>query len=225
MGPGGAEGRSGWQLVDDSRRGDERAFAELWRRYHPQVQRFVRSKVHDTATAEDLTSEVFIRAWTAIGTVSDQGQDVGAWLIRMARNRVIDHARAQARSRVFIPPVPLTSRDSAAADLLPGPDVTVPEQLAEAGVAAQLAAYLEQVPARERECLRLRYAEELSGAQIGEVLGSSAAGARTLQYRAMTRLRTLIGADGHCCADSFAAAAIDLPRQRSGRDRRAKEVA
>lgn len=215
----GTDERRSWQLVDAARQGDQDAFAELWRRYQPQVQRFIFSKVRDNATAEDLTSEVFTRAWMAIGTVSNQGQDFGAWLIAMARNRVIDHARAHARSKVVIPSEPLTGQDTCTAGLVPGPDMTVPEEWSEAGVSAQLADYLERVPARERACIRLRYGDDLSAAEIGQVLGSSAAGARTLQYRAMTRLRDLIGADGHCCCDSFAEAAVDVPRQRTSDSR------
>ena len=129
----------------------------------------------------------------------------GAWLITIARHKVIDEARAVARSPVRVPRTPVTSEDSSVTGAVPGPETTVPEQLDRAGVSVQLGRYLAQLAIREQECLRLRYAEELPGEQISQALRCSASGARTLQYRAVKRLSGLLADDGHVSSAGFVA--------------------
>jgi RNA polymerase sigma-70 factor (ECF subfamily) len=198
--------RDGWALVTAAQDGNVDAFGELWKRYQPEVQRFISGKVRDQAAAEDLTSETFLRAWQALGSARDQGRDIGAWLITIARHKVIDETRAVARSPVRVPRTPVTSEDSSVAGAVPGPETTVPEQLDRAGVSVQLGRYLAQLAIREQECLRLRYAQELPGEQISQALRCSASGARTLQYRALKRLGGLLADDGHASSASFLAA-------------------
>ena len=67
-----------WELVAASQAGDRAAFAELYRRFRPVIERYVGWRVQDWAEVEDLVSETFLRALRGIGSVSYQGRDVGA---------------------------------------------------------------------------------------------------------------------------------------------------
>jgi RNA polymerase sigma-70 factor (ECF subfamily) len=200
---------TGWDLVSRAQAGDERAFGELLLRYRPQVRRFVASKVRDREAVEDLTSETFLRAWRSLNTARDQGRDVSSWLVRIAHNLVIDHARAVARSGFVSVGDPTELPDPGVA----GPEAFVPEQRNRRGASQRLGGYLQELPVRERECLRLRFVGELSAAQVGDELGCTAVAAKTLQYRAVRRLAAVLEADGFTGSDEFAAASPD-PRQR-----------
>jgi RNA polymerase sigma-70 factor (ECF subfamily) len=200
--------RRGWDLVAAAQAGDHAAFGELWLRYRPQIQRFVASKLRDRDAVEDLTSETFLRAWRALGTARDQGREVGSWLVRIAHNLVVDHARATARSRAIFAE-PTGSDDAPGVVFAPGPESGIPEQHNRAGTSVHLRSYLDQLPARERQCLRLRFMEELSAAEIGESMGCTASAAKTVQYRAVRRLAGLLEADGYTSSAEFAAASPD----------------
>src|SRR5689334_21893723 len=83
----------GRQLVARHQAGDPHAYAEIYTRYRGDVQGFIYRRVQDRELAEDLTHDVFTRALRHIGRWQWQGKDVGAWLITIARNIVIDHIR------------------------------------------------------------------------------------------------------------------------------------
>src|SRR6185436_8708591 len=73
-------------LVARVQAGDTSAFDGIYRRYYDPVFRFIWFRVTSRAVAEDLTSEVFLRALKRIGSFTWQGRDLGAWLITIARN-------------------------------------------------------------------------------------------------------------------------------------------
>src|ERR1700736_3345884 len=77
---------------------DPAAFGELYDRYFSQIYRFVYSRVRDQTAAEDVTSEVFMKALRGIGRYQDTGRPFSAWLYQIAVNAVNDRYRA---SRTF----------------------------------------------------------------------------------------------------------------------------
>ena len=107
---GGAEGGAagtgtspGWEspagnpimaLVERAQDGDGEAFGQLYDHYADTVYRYIYYRVGGKATAEDLTSETFLRALRRIGTFTYQGRDFGAWLVTIARNLVADHFKS-----------------------------------------------------------------------------------------------------------------------------------
>ena len=88
---------TGWELVRAAQGGDRDAFAEFYRRYRRLVLSDLRLRgVHDS-DIDDVASEVFLRAWRSLHTVTEQRDDPSAWLVTIARNLVIDRARSAAR--------------------------------------------------------------------------------------------------------------------------------
>src|ERR671935_74058 len=79
-------------------KGESAAFGLLYDRHVDAIYRYVYYRVRDDAEAEDLTSEVFMRAMKAIARYEPR-QAFLAWLYRIARNAVIDRAR---RARVQV---------------------------------------------------------------------------------------------------------------------------
>ncbi|MFF4155165.1 sigma-70 family RNA polymerase sigma factor [Streptomyces sp. NPDC001651] len=80
--------------VARAQHGDRQAFGRLYDEYCDTVYRYVYYRVGAKATAEDLTSETFLRALRRIGTFTWQGRDFGAWLVTIARNLVADHFKS-----------------------------------------------------------------------------------------------------------------------------------
>lgn len=156
---------------------DPRAFTPLYERYVEQVYRYCHARLCSRELAEEATSEVFLKALSALGRY----QDVlfAAWLFRIAHNVVVDFHRQRAT-------VPL----EAAGDL-PDPGRS-PESLAvDRAEMRTVRAALALLPADERAVIELPYAG-YSGQQIADTLGRSPNAVKQLRYRALRRLRILL---------------------------------
>src|SRR6478609_4139403 len=84
------------ELVAAVRRGDDRAFEELFRRYHPRVTAYVARMVGCREHAEEIAQEAFISALRRLRE-TDQSIAFKAWIYGIARNGAIDHLRARTR--------------------------------------------------------------------------------------------------------------------------------
>jgi RNA polymerase sigma-70 factor, ECF subfamily len=80
-------------LVRQAKSGDSDAFAQLYDAYLERVYRYVFFRVTDEETAEDLTSQVFLKAWEHLDHYQLTSTPFLAWLYTIARNQVIDHYR------------------------------------------------------------------------------------------------------------------------------------
>ncbi len=177
---------SSWDLVAAAQRGSRDAFGQLYARYLPVVAGFLRRRLRDRGLVEDLTSETFARAWRAIRSVRDQGRDVGAWFLTIARNLVRDHVRSHRVQREA-----LTADVEALVDVAvaltstPSVERVVLARLAAAELGRRVAA----LPAGQREVIWLRFEHGLSARQVAARLGRSEGAVKALQHRAITRLR------------------------------------
>lgn len=74
-------------------------FSEVYDQYIEQIYRFVFLKVSSEETAEDLTSEIFTRAWESMKGGTDI-KNCRAFLYQIARNRIIDHYREKGKNQI-----------------------------------------------------------------------------------------------------------------------------
>jgi len=81
------------KAVRKAKSGDHEAFAQLYDAYIERVYRYVYFRVTDEMTAEDLTSQVFLKAWENLDRYQIGKSPFIAWLYTIARNQVIDHYR------------------------------------------------------------------------------------------------------------------------------------
>jgi len=168
-------------LVDRAQAGDGAAFAQLYDRYVDQTFGYVYRRVQHRQTAEDLTSDVFLRAFRRLHTFEWQGVDVGAWIMTIARNRVHDHFKS-ARFRME------RASDQTPED--PSPDTADdPERVAMGrDMARALGRALEQLSDDHREVIELRFVHDRSVAETAEIMGRTVGAAKALQYRALKAL-------------------------------------
>jgi RNA polymerase sigma-70 factor (ECF subfamily) len=172
-----------WELVARAQAGDAEGFGELYDRYVDVVFRFLYHRVGDRATAEDFTSETFVRALRRIDSLSFQGRDVGAWLVTIARNIVLDHVKS-SRYRLEVSTADMRDADRATE----GPEEAVVARLTN----AELLAGMQQLSDDQRECLVLRFMQGLSVAETAAAMGKKDGAIKALQHRAVRRLASLL---------------------------------
>ena len=172
-------------LVDRAREGDPDAFASLYDRYVERVYRFVLYRVHgDTALAEDITSEVFLRALRKIKGFTWQGRDVGAWFLTIGRNLVLDHFKSgRARLEVLGIENPVAVDDR----------VLDAEDAALSRVSTQdLYKAIQQLGTEQQEVIYWRFLQGYSVAEAAAAMGKTDGAIKALQYRAVKALYKLV---------------------------------
>jgi RNA polymerase sigma-70 factor (TIGR02952 family) len=172
-----------WALVRRTQEGDAEAFGELYDHYVGMVHRYVHHRVGDRTTAEDVTSETFVRALRRIDSLSFQGRDVGAWLITIARNIVFDHVKS-SRYRLEVTTADMRDADTAT----DGPEDAVVQKLTNEA----LVECIRKLGPEQQECLVLRFLHGLSVAETAEVMGKRDGAIKALQHRAVRRLAGLL---------------------------------
>jgi RNA polymerase sigma-70 factor (ECF subfamily) len=186
-----------WSLVERAQAGDATAFGEIYREHADQVFHFVYKRVGSARQlAEDITSETFLRAWRRISTVTWQGRQIGAWLITIARNLVIDHYKL-ARSRYER--LTADMRDAAPLDESPegNPEQSVVDELVARQTVYLLRASLIHLTPEQRRVIQLRFYIGLGIAETAAAMGITVGACKALQYRAVQALgRILTGTPG-----------------------------
>jgi RNA polymerase sigma-70 factor (TIGR02952 family) len=172
-----------WALVAQAQAGDAEAFGRLYDHYVTMVHRYVYYRVGDRATAEDVTSETFVRALRRIDSLSFQGRDVGAWLVTIARNIIRDHVKS-SRYRLEVSTADMRDADQAT----DGPEDAVVQHLAN----RELLACVQQLGSEQQECIVLRFIHGLSVAETAEIMGKKDGAIKALQHRAVRRLAGLL---------------------------------
>jgi RNA polymerase sigma-70 factor (ECF subfamily) len=95
-------------------------FAQLYQQHIDAVFNYCLYRVGDVAVAEDLTADVFERAWSARHRYNSGRASFSTWLLTIARRRVIDWQRSQGRRHIV-------ELDERVPSPLPGPDVLAQE--------------------------------------------------------------------------------------------------
>lgn len=157
----------------------------LFQTHYQDVYRYLYSLTRDAALAEDLASETFLEAVTALTGFRGQS-DVRTWLFTIARRRWAAHLKKQKRS----PAVETLSL--LLESPLPGPE----EQALAAELTGRVSALLESEPPRTRRVVELRLAG-LSFYEIGRKTGLSENSARVIFFRARQRLKDTLEKEGY----------------------------
>ncbi|MXV96862.1 MAG: sigma-70 family RNA polymerase sigma factor [Gemmatimonadetes bacterium] len=159
---------------------------EAWFRDHREpVYRYVRFRVATRDVAEDLTSDVFIKALRSLGSYDPRKSAPRTWLLRIARNAVTDYLRTlQRRGRLHV-----------SLDRVPDLVHRAPSQEERMLRAEQVQRLLNAVAtlrAADQEVLSLRYGAGLANLEIAETLKISANAVAVRVHRALSRLRAAV---------------------------------
>jgi len=173
------------RLIQRAKEGDPAAFAEIYDQQQPAIYRYIFYRVGDVATAEDLTSEVFVRLVEKVDRFTYRGRPLLAWLYTIARNLVTDYRRRAGQAAML----PLDGQLVAEGGNM--------EQAAERRLAQQrLAAALTHLTEDQRQVIILKFIEGLNNAEVAQMLGKSAGAVKSLQHRALAALRRILERNG-----------------------------
>jgi RNA polymerase sigma-70 factor (ECF subfamily) len=159
---------------------DSRAFTLLYDRYVDKIYRYIHYKVGTSAQAEDLTAQVFLKAWENIGKYRWTERPFSAWLYRIAHNAVVDHFRTH-RATELLEDVPLEDERAASLDDL------AEQRLTRERVKQAIA----QLTDEQQEVIILKFLEGYSTAEVARLIGKEQGAVRALQHRALDTLQRI----------------------------------
>jgi RNA polymerase sigma-70 factor (ECF subfamily) len=165
-------------LVERAKQRDQEAFAQLYEEYFGRIYRYIVFKIGDEMEAEDMTQQVFLKALRSISSFRWKGVSFSAWLYRIAHNQVVDYLRRKAK-RVA---VPLNESIASGGD----DPQKVTEQRADI---EQVLAAAKHLTEAQREVISLRFAGDLSIAEVAKAMGRSEGAIKALQHSAIVALR------------------------------------
>ncbi|MCL4467018.1 MAG: sigma-70 family RNA polymerase sigma factor [Chloroflexi bacterium] len=162
--------------------GDGEAFGRIYDLYLNGIYRYVYYRLGSARDAEDVTEQVFCKAWEAIGRFHPDGTPVVAWLLRIAHNAVIDHHRTRKD---------LAPLDEGVIDEASWADPVETATLC--CTQGELREAILGLKPEQRQVILLRFIEGLDYAGVAATLGKSEGAVRVIQHRALAALRQALG--------------------------------
>jgi RNA polymerase sigma-70 factor (ECF subfamily) len=173
-------------LVRRLQKRDPQALGELYDKYGRLAFALIYRIVRDTATAEDLVQETFLRVWNrAQGFDADRGA-LGGWLLAVARNRAIDYLRSAGGKLRNALELEETAHPSLYLDL--------EKEVLNSDKARRLRKAMEKLTTNQRDAIELAYFEGLSQTEMAERMGQPLGTVKTWVRTALKHLREELGA-------------------------------
>ncbi|MDO8616066.1 MAG: sigma-70 family RNA polymerase sigma factor [Dehalococcoidia bacterium] len=173
-----------WQLVRRAQSYEEDALQQLYQTYYPKIYSYAFLQMGDVQAAEDLASDVMLKMIESIRTYRFRGLPFGAWIFRIARNRLIDlHRRRRRRGEVDL--------SETLASVLASPQALA-ERALERG---QLQVALKHLTDEQRQVIVLKFIQGFDNRSVGRIMGRSEGAIKSLQHRALRALRRLLEED------------------------------
>jgi RNA polymerase sigma-70 factor (ECF subfamily) len=187
-----AEGSGGYtdaEVMLRVKAGDESAFDFLVQKYRRPLVSFMYRMAHNTAAAEDLAQEVFLRVYRSRQTYEASAKFT-TWLYRIATNLAVNHARDTRKERPEIT-VSLDEPDEETGTTMDVADtsVTAEQNLVRRERLAAIRSKVEALPERQRLAVIMHKYQQMDYKQISEVLKLSESATKSLLFRAYESLR------------------------------------
>jgi len=171
-------------LIQQAVKGDRAAFAALYDKYVDQVYRHVYYRVSNQSDTEDITQEVFIKAWKAINRYKKTGAPFVAWVFTIAHNLIVDYYKTRKRF------VSLEKAKASSAS-----DETNPEVMTEASLnRSYIRSVILKLKGDKQKVILMRFIDGFSYAEIAKTLNKSEGAVRVIQHRALNDLRHMLTA-------------------------------
>ena len=164
--------------------GDRESFGLLYERYIERIFNYVYYRTGNLHDAEDLTARVFQRAMNHIHKYTDRGVPFSAWLYRIAHNLVANWHRDRSRKQE----IPLNELP-----VVPSKDDRPETTLVRSQEQDWLLKLIRQLPPERQTLLILKFVENLSNAEIGQIMGRSEGAVKSLYHRTLLALRDQLG--------------------------------
>lgn len=166
------------KLVLSAQAGNAQAFALLYDRYVNKVYRHVYYRVGNQADTEDITQQVFIEAYQALGKYRNKGCAFISWLLTIAQHLVIDFYRTRKQSKSL-------EEGSLPASRFEQPEIVLADKLNQERIRRGISA-LEPV---QQQVVIMRMIDDLSFREIAAAMDKSEGAVRVILHRGLARLR------------------------------------
>lgn len=170
-------------LLDRAIRAEPGALGILYDQYVDKIYAYIYHRVGSAELAEDLTGQVFMRMLEAVRTGAGWRTSFSGWLYRIAHNLVVDHYRRKRRASF------VDIDDAAPALAVTGDPVHLTESEFER---ERLRAALAKLTEEQAQVITLRFLEDLSIAEVAEIMDKTEGAVKALQYRAVLALRRVM---------------------------------
>lgn len=168
-------------VFEAAQQGDNHSFGKLYDYHFDAIFRFIYYRTNHQQTAEDLTEEVFLKAYRSLATLKGGTETLRGWLYSIARNTIIDHYR-KAKETINLDALEeLPSYEDSVVDRLEASDDTV-----------ALLETLKKLSSEQQTILKLRFFENLSITEIATTLNKSEGNIRIIQHRGLQQLKKLL---------------------------------
>lgn len=169
---------------ETERRKREEALASLYEQYYDKIARYIFIRIGNQQEAEDMASEVFLKALRSLDFYRERGLPMQAWLFKIAHNLVVDYIRKVSKRKL----VPLDKVEIA--------DTANPEEIVEWHLQVEkLSEALKHLSPAQREVIGLRFFAGLTSIEAGKILGKSPGAVREMQSLALKSLRKVLGGE------------------------------
>lgn len=169
------------QLVQRAISLDTDAFGRLYDMYVDRVYRHIYYQVGNVMDAEDLTQQVFFKAWQAIDRYKRTASPFVAWLMTISHNLVVDFYRTK-KNKTYLE-AEVTSDESA-----PNPELVAETHFEQ----KQLRKAILQLPKDQQQVILLRFVEGFRNPEVASILGKSEGAIRVILHRALAMLRHIL---------------------------------
>jgi RNA polymerase sigma-70 factor, ECF subfamily len=183
----GAMTRSDVQLMLDVKAGDDASFNLLLQKYRTPLINFLYRMVRDSATAEDLAQEVFLRVYRARKQYSPSAKFT-TWLFRIATNLALNSVRDNRHRQMDVSIDAPVEEDEAPVQL-PAREMRIDEHMIERDRADFIRQAIASLPEKQRVAVLLHKYEEMDYAEIAKILECSESALKSLLFRAYETLR------------------------------------
>ena len=167
-------------LVEQAQKGDTEAFGKIYDVLVKPVYRYIYYRVNKHI-AEDLTEETFLKAWQNLSKYKAGKHPFSAWVFRIAHNLVCDYYRKNETAFEINENMADTTKNAS-------PSYQLNLKFNE----VKLQKAINKLPENYQQVILLKYINEEENAVIAKVIGKSEGTVRTLQFRALEKLRSLL---------------------------------
>jgi len=167
---------------------DSAAFGELYSRYVDRIYNYIYYRTGSAGDAEDLTGKVFFKAMSHIKGYKHMGLPFSAWLYRIAHNLVANYHRDRSRKKEI-------SLDNLPGQILPKSDLHPENRAVHSQEVDALLARIRDLAPNRQELLILKFVDQLSNAEIGQIMRKSEGAIKSLYHRTLMELRETMSED------------------------------
>lgn len=167
------------ELVKKTQSGDEAAFAELYDEFAQRIYSYIRIKVQNQQTAEDILQEVFLKTWQGCKSLDLTNLNFSAWLYKVTSNTMNDYYRKKYRQ-------PQTTGLEEAAEI-----AAIQTSFRDPLDRQIIDLHLDQLPPHYKEVIELRYMQDFSVADTARIMNKNSITIRVWQHRAIKQLEQL----------------------------------